>query len=229
MTDLNRELTALLREGGADLVGFADLKDVPEAGMPFGVSVAIRLPPEIVRSIADGPNKAYYEAYHDINACLDRIVAAGAEYLKSIGHQATAQTTKAVVKLNENATLLPHKTVATRAGLGWIGRNALLVTREYGPALRFSSILTDAPIDAAKPVDESSCGECGECVRHCPAGAIKGEQWQAGLSRECLVDVGACGQTMKRLCRERFGIEATICGKCIEVCPFTRRYLKVSE
>ena len=229
MSDLNRELETLLREGGADLVGFADLKDVPEAGMPFGVSVAIRLPTDIVRSIADGPNLPYYETYHDINARLDKIVTAGAEYLKSLGYQATAQTTKAVVKLNENATLLPHKTVATRAGLGWIGTNALLVTREFGPALRFSSILTDAPLEAAKPVDESSCGDCGECVRHCPAGAIKGDKWQVGLSRERLVDVGACSQTMEMLCQERFGIEATICGKCIEVCPFTRRYLQVLE
>jgi epoxyqueuosine reductase QueG len=229
MSDLNRELEALLREGGADLVGFADLREVPEAGLPFGVSVAIRLPPGIVRSIADGPNLPYYETYHDINARLDAIVTAGAEYLTNLGYRAKAQTTKAVVKLDENRTLLPHKTVATRAGLGWIGRSALLVTREYGPALRISSILTDAPLDAAKPVDESSCGDCGECIRHCPAGALVGGKWQLGLSRERLVDVGACSQTAKRLCRERFGIEATICGKCIEVCPFTRRYLRASE
>ena len=229
MSDLNRELEALLRECGADLVGFADLLDVKEAGLPFGVSVAIRLPPAIVRSIADGPNRAYYEAYHDINARLDRIVTAGAEFLKGLGYRAKAQTTKTVVKLDENATQLPHKTVAIRAGLGWIGRSALLVTREYGPALRFSTILTDAPLDVARPVDVSSCGDCGECVRHCPAGALKGEKWVSGLSRERLVDVSACSQTAKRLCRERFGIEATICGKCIEVCPFTRRYLKASE
>jgi len=227
--ELNRELAALLRESGADLVGFADLQDVPEAGLPFGVSVAVRLPPGIVRSIADGPNLEYYETYHLINARLDRIVTAGAEHLRNLGYQAKAQTTKAVVKLDENRTLLPHKTVATRAGLGWIGRNALLVTREYGPALRISSILTDAPLDTARPVDESACGDCGECVRHCPARVLKGEKWSVGMERECLVDAQACSETAKRLCRERFGIEATICGKCIEVCPFARRYLTASE
>jgi epoxyqueuosine reductase QueG len=180
-------------------------------------------------SIADGPNLPYYETYHEINARLDRIVTAGAEYLKSLGYQAVAQTTKAVVRLDEHTTLLPHKTVATRAGLGWIGRSALLVTREYGPALRLSSILTDAPLKAAEAVSASSCGDCGECVRHCPAGALMGEKWAPGLTRERLVDVETCSQTTKRLCRERFGIEATICGKCIVVCPFTRRYLRASE
>lgn len=229
MNDLNRRLEALLRESGADLVGFADMKDVPEAGLPFGVSVGVRLPPAIVRSIADGPNRSYYDAYNDINARLDRIVTAGAEYLISQGFQAGAQTRSAVVKLDENATQLPHKTVAVRAGLGWIGRSALLVTREYGPSVRFSAILTDAPLKAAAPVDVSACGDCAECVRHCPAGALKGEKWAPGLSRERLVDVDACSRTAKRLSLERFGIEATICGKCIEVCPFTRRYLRTSE
>jgi epoxyqueuosine reductase QueG len=216
----------MLRENGADLVGFADMSGVPEAALPFGVSVAVRLPPEIVRSIADGPNRAYYEAYHAINARLDRIVMLGAEYLAGLGYQAAAQTTRAVVKLDPLRTLLPHKTVSTRAGLGWIGRCALLVTQEYGPALRLSSILTDAPLACASPVDESRCGSCSECVKHCPARALKGEKWTAGMERDHLVDASACRGTAIRLCRERFGEEATICGKCIEVCPHTQRYLQ---
>ena len=206
-------------------MGFADLRGIPEAALPFGVSVAVRLPKEIVRSIADGPNRAYYDAYCEINARLDEIVSRGAEYLKGLGYEAVAQTTKSVIKLDPLRTLLPHKTVATRAGLGWIGKNALLVTEDFGPALRISSILTDAPLECACPVDESRCGGCQECVKHCPACALKGEKWSAGMERDYLVDASACSDTAKRLCRERFGVEATICGKCIEVCPRTQRYL----
>jgi len=226
MSDLNRALEALLRAGGADLVSFGDLRGIPEAALPYGVSVAVRLPPEIVRSIEDGPNRAYYDAYHLLNARLDRIVAMGAEYLTGLGHRAAAQTTKAVVRLDANRTLLPHKTVATRAGLGWIGRSALLVTEEYGPALRLSSLLTDAPLECALPVDESRCGSCSACVQHCPARALTGEMWRAGTERDHLVDAPACSGAMKRLCLERFGMEATVCGQCIASCPYTHGYLR---
>ena len=90
MNDLCRELTALLRAEGADLVGFANLADVPESDLPFGVSVAVALPKEIVRAIEDGPNLSYYETYHLINARLDRIVEAGAAFLMERGFRAFA-------------------------------------------------------------------------------------------------------------------------------------------
>lgn len=229
MNGLNRELEALLRASGADLVGFADLRLVPEANLPFGVAVAIRLPPEIVRSISDGPNLPYYETYHDVNARLDRIVTAGAECLTQRGYHAVAQTTGSVLRLDDDRTPLPHKTVATRAGFGWIGRCALLVTEEYGSALRLSSLTTDAPLDCAEPVDSSRCGSCRECVLNCPASAVAGEIWHAGMVRERMVDAGKCRETARALCAERFGKEATLCGKCIEVCPYTQRYLMRAE
>ena len=91
---------------------------------------------------------------------LDDIVTCGAEFLKENGDQAFANTTK-VVKQNDNwCTPLPHKTVAARAGLGWIGKNCLLVTERCGSAVQLSSFLTNAPMPAEKPVNESKCGKC---------------------------------------------------------------------
>jgi hypothetical protein len=63
-----------------------------------------------------------------------------------------------------DTTPLPHKTVATRAGLGWIGHCALLVTPAFGPALRISSVLTNAPRYHAVPIVRSRCGTCRRCV-----------------------------------------------------------------
>ena len=84
---------------------------------------------------------------------LDNIVSCGAEFLLENGYQAYANTTKAVKQDDNWCTPLPHKTVATRAGLGWIGKNCLLVTKEYGSAVRLSSLLTDAPLPAGTPDD----------------------------------------------------------------------------
>ena len=110
----------------------------------------------------------------------------GAEFLTRNGYHAQANTTK-VVKANEDwRTPLPHKTVATRAGLGWIGKNCLLVTREYGSAVRLSSLLTDAPLPSDVPVTESYCGNCTVCVSRCPAKALTGTLWTPETGREQL-------------------------------------------
>ena len=65
-----------------------------------------------------------------------------------------------------------HKMIARFAGLGWIGRNILLVNPRYGSRVRYVSILTDMPlkIDGENP---DSCGSCRKCISACPAGAIK--------------------------------------------------------
>ena len=116
--------------------------------------------------------------------------------------------------------------MATRAGLGWIGKCALLVTEEYGSALRISSLITDAPLECNAPQKASRCGNCRACAEHCPSGAVTGEAWSAGIVRARLIDAERCAETARALCRERFGKQATLCGKCIVVCPYTRRSLK---
>ena len=70
------------------------------------------------------------------------------------------------------------------AGMGWIGKCALLITPEFGSAVRLTTILTDAPLTTAKPVTESACGECQECVDICPGAACTGHHWKQGLRRE---------------------------------------------
>ena len=229
MEALNRELEGFLQANGADLVGFASLAGVEGAALPVGIAVGVRLPKDIVRSIADGPNPAYYDMYHEINARLDAIVTAGANFLEAKGYRAAAQTTKSVVYVGENPTALPHKTVAVRAGLGWIGKCALLVTERYGSALRISSFLTDAPLETALPVESSRCGACARCVDHCPGRAVTGETWYKGTEREALFEATRCADTARALSADRIGNKATLCGKCIEVCPYTQRYLGSAE
>ncbi len=84
MDELCRELEALLRSEGANLVGFANLTDLSVSDLPYGIAVAIVLPKEIVRSIEDGPNLQYYQTYHEINERLDHIVTAGSAFAKAI-------------------------------------------------------------------------------------------------------------------------------------------------
>ncbi|MDR1464643.1 MAG: 4Fe-4S binding protein [Oscillospiraceae bacterium] len=226
---LTQALLTELTAQGADLAGAGDLRALPAGtreGLPVGVAVAVAYPKKVIRGIAQLPTRDYLDAYHRMNAQLDGIVAAGARWLEARGFRAVAQTLAYAARFEEMyATRLPHKTVATRAGLGWIGKSALLVTPACGPMVRLSSLLTDAPLDCAAPTDESLCGACAACAQACPGGAISGLAWHAGLAREAFFDAAACRQTARARALEGFGIEISQCGKCIEVCPYTRHYL----
>lgn len=230
MNLISAELETLLYAKGASLVGFADLRQImAHSDMPYGVSVAVAIPRETVSSIHGGPNMAYYDAYHRLNAILDGVVTAGASYLKANGYRAYAQTTDAVQEYGVYRTALPHKTVATNAGLGWIGKCALLVTPAYGSAVRLSSLVTDAPLDCAEPVTVSRCGSCHVCTDACPGRAVSGKLWDLTLDRDDFFDPLACRKKAREIAMNRIGKEITLCGKCIESCPYTQRYIKGTE
>ncbi len=222
----------LLRDMGAALVGFADLRALPEEvrqGLPFGISLAVALDPRIIAGIEAGPTAEYYAEYERVNALLDRLGQAAAQMLVERGHRAVAlAATNVGIDPVTYSTQLPHKTVATRAGLGWIGKCALLITEEYGSAIRLATVLTDAEVCAAEPIDESRCGECAACVDACPGNAPSGANWDVGLERASFFDAFAC----RRAAREgaaRAGIKDTVCGMCIAACPWTRRYLQCNR
>ena len=243
------ELTSLLKDRGAQLVGVGDLSSiqlnpgseaaVPAGGdgrntallteafktMKTGVSVALPVPASIVEDLKTALTLEYYHAYNAMNKQLNEIVLAGERFLQEQGYHAHAQTTDRVTGTADNITPLPHKTVAARAGLGWIGKSCLLVTPQYGSAVRLSSIITDAPRPCSRPVLESRCGTCRRCVDFCPAGALKGTLWKAGMPRPELFDWKLCYPVQVERMRKYAGISVDLCGRCFAVCPFTQKYL----
>jgi epoxyqueuosine reductase QueG len=227
MDNLNNKIKTELSRIGADIVGFGNLEELPDEvrnGLPVGISVAVVYPKEIICGIAKLPTQEYCDWYNKLNTLLDMIVTDGAKFLRDLGYKAIAQTREYVgTGENNDNTLLPHKTVATRAAIGWIGKSALLVTNEYGSAIRLSSIITNAPLVTALPINESHCGDCMICTNACPGGAVSGKLWQVGLERDEFFDAVKCRKTARERAKQGFGGSNTICGKCIEVCPYTRR------
>jgi epoxyqueuosine reductase QueG len=230
MNDLNQHITTELLQRGADIVGFGNLEELPNEiheGLPVGISVAVAYPAAVIRGIAVLPTQEYRDWYDKLNERLYVIIARGAELLREMGYRAIAQTREHVGSGGSNgSTALPYKTVATRAGIGWIGKCALLLTDDYGSAIRLSSILTDAPLSTALPVNKSKCGECMICTNACPGHAVSGKTWEIGLHRDEFFDSAQCRKTARERSKQGFGGEITICGKCIEVCPYTRKFTK---
>ncbi len=228
MMPLNSELERMLRTDGASLVGFADttgLSTTLTGGLPRAISIGVRLDPVVIRGIGNGPTQRYFAEYQRVNALLAELCDKVAASLTDAGHRATpAQATTEHFDPKTLSMPLQHKTVATRAGLGWIGKSALLITRQYGPAVRLGSVLTDALLQTGEPVNTSSCGACRRCVEQCPAGAIVGDNWELGSPRESIYAAPTCRAKARELSNAQ-GIEATICGICIHACPWTQRYL----
>ena len=226
MKNLKEEIFKFLKESGAELMGVADLSDVPESPYPVGICFMMPVPKHIINDLLTAPTEEYHQMYHSHNAKLNEMGETVAAILQEKGYNAAANTTDRVIwDKATHSTPLPHKTVATKAGLGWIGKSCILVTKEFGGAFRMSVVLTDAPLPADEPITESRCGSCRKCVDVCPAQCLKGVNWKAGMAREEIADVFACDQTMRKNMMSSHGYEFTICGKCFAVCPYTQQYL----
>ena len=229
MAGTNEDIRTILLEEGAALVGFADMTAVPDEerkGMPRALSIAVALEPGIISQITTGPTPEYFREYARANALLSALARRAAGLLKGRGYAAAAlePTTEEFDAVRLRAGL-SHKMAATRSGLGWIGKNALVITKPFGSAVRLTTVLTDAPLETGTPLDESQCGTCTACVEACPAKAPSGKNWRLGTGRDEFFDAHACCRKATEFC-EAAGIDSTICGICIEACPWTRKYLK---
>ena len=230
LTTLTESFTAEMKEAGALMVGFADLRIVqprPFPELPIGVAVAV---PFAEPSLARHPgapeaDPRYIEAYVKSGRSLDPLAARGVEFLRAAGYEAWGYGSemffdKRGQDMNPEAYLTSfyqHKTTATLAGLGWIGRMGVLVTPEFGPHVWLATIVTDAPFSPAEAVTESRCGSCRKCQEACPVEAIKGPAWRRGLSRDDLLDVKKCF-AHRRERGQNAGMP--MCGLCLAACPF---------
>ena len=226
---LSSQLRNYLIKNGAVEVGYADITNfTPKKELPIGVVFYITYPKEIIINMQNAPTQEYVDELVNINSRLDELGMKCEEFLIKKGHDAYAQTKKRLgTDFGEfNSFELPHKTIATRAGLGWIGKSALFTTKEYGSALRLSSVLTDAPLEIGKPILKSRCGKCMECRDACLGGAISGINWNYKLKRNEFYDDKKCEEYALKISEENLGKADTVCGKCIFACPHTQKYVR---
>ena len=226
---LSVELKKFLKKNGATEVGYADINTfTPKEELTNGVVFYITYPKNIIRKMENAPTQEYVDELVSMNTRLDELGMKCEKFLIKKGFKAYAQTKKRLgTDFGENNSFeLPHKTIATRAGLGWIGKSALFTTIKYGSALRLSSVLTNAPLKIGKPVLKSKCGKCMKCEKACLGGAISGKEWNHTLSRNNFYDDKKCEKYALKVSYENLGKKDTVCGKCIYACPHTQKYIK---
>jgi epoxyqueuosine reductase len=211
------------------IYGFADLTGLlidKFKGYNYGISIGLRLDRAIVDEIIGGPTMRYFLHYKKINedlAVLSGKIIADLKNnnIDSLAISPTVSTEELdSTYYNTLRTDLSHKMVATRAGLGWIGKTDLLVTRKFGPKLRLTSILLkESVVSHTRPINKSKCGSCRLCVDICPAQAATGTTWDINIEREIFFDAWKCRNQCAEFGRTRLSANARVCGMCVAACP----------
>ena len=212
------------------LWGAADLRDLStprdETGQEFSFALAWAVPmnPLIMVGIQNGPNQAYADEYARVNTRINELSVSLAGEIKARGFRSKplkASDRSDPVNIKGD---FPHKTAATRAGLGWVGRHCQLITRLFGSWIRLGTVFTDIALQGGPAIERNFCGCCTRCVEACPAKALKGNPWYPGVLREEILDVRVCDQWKKEHYFQYHN--GHNCGICSAVCPYGLKVLK---
>lgn len=114
---------------------------------------------------------------------------------------------------------LPRREAAARAGLGWLGRNNMLITA-LGSSVRLVTLVTDMPLEPTGPPMQSRCGDCTLCIEACPAGALLGP-YRYDCSR-CLCYLSEYDVPVPEDLFGTFANHLLGCEECQRVCPHKR-------
>lgn len=202
---------------GMDLFGVADIQKVKNefslsekilGKMDRAVCLGVRLSGAILEEIEHAPTKLYFHHYRVVNTLLDQAALKVSNYIQRKGYEALAIPATQIIDWEKNTAHLSHRKLGVLAGLGWMGRNNLLVNEKLGSQFRLVSILTDMPLKADSPV-KNNCGTCRLCVKICPSGAIK-----EGPDD---FDHIKCFEKLKSFQAQR-QVEQFVCGICVNVC-----------
>ena len=180
-------------------------------GLTRGLSVGVRVSSAVLRGVIDGPTRHYLHHYRMLNMLIDQITLKLSLAIQELGCEAMPIAASQLVDWDAQTAHLSHKMIALRAGIGWIGRNNLLMHPELGCHIRLGTVLTDMPLPT-DTLHEGSCGTCRLCIDSCPVNAI-GESHKEWDKHSCLTQLKSFAKTTN--------IGQYICGLCVKVCKGT--------
>ncbi len=211
------EIRAIFAQHPDVLYGFADIAYSPYAAqyafaLVFAVPYGERLTPETW-------TEARFE--RGIRTARDRLEGVAAQVEAVLRRGGVRFWAPPVAQKDETELLAPFsfKYAAVMAGLGWIGKNDVVITERYGPRVRLSAILIDAPFTCGEPRLRSGCPDgCTRCVDICPCKALKDRRWTPDAQRAEIIDYRLCNR-FRSAWIPKLGRKSA-CGLCLAACPF---------
>lgn len=224
---------AYTRSLGVDLFGVADISTASDyvsnqggshlSEFPRAISLGVRLIDDVVDQLINHQDLAtiasYRGVYDSANSALDRAALMVAKMIQEEGHRAYPISASSMLNNGRLEGVFSHKLAANLAGLGWIGKNCLLITPRNGPRVRLASVLTDAQLEVGAPIP-NGCKTCARCVDICPAKALTGAPFNPAEPRDVRFTATKCDEyTTERM--KTFG--DVNCGLCVYICPYGNR------
>jgi len=211
------ELKTFVLAQGISVCGVADIRKErrdflldrkTSAQFDWALAMGKRLLDPVIEDINDRPTPLYFHHYRQLNFFLDRAAFLTASLIQEKGYKALPVPASQTIDWKSQKGHLSHKRIGELAGLGWIGRNNLLVNPKWGARFRLVTVLTDLPLEAGSPL-EKDCGVCQRCLPVCPTQAIK--------ERREDFDHWACYEKLKEFHKLPL-IGQHICGICVKAC-----------
>ncbi len=182
---------------------------VPEGPWRGAIVWGLPLPDEVVDELDQGPTPQYARIYEEWNRRLDKIAQDAEACLRMFGIKAHAISASHVIDRQQQRGEVSHRHLAAAFGMGWIGKHGLLVTNQWGPALRLTTLLLDQPVEPSAKIPVGKCGSCHACIDACQVDALV-----LPLNPE---KITRCWTLLKNYQLDP-DIGQQICGICIQAC-----------
>jgi len=169
-------------------------------------------PPDAAAPTAKVAGYAQYEDYHSfIKERLYQLT----DFIKSLAGAGFKS------KICVDSVPLAERALAARAGLGFIGKNHMLINPKFGCRLFLGEIVTDFKLPTDEPI-AGDCADCRKCLDACPTGALRPDgQFDAGVCINYLT-IEYKGQIPPGLA-EKIGDRLFGCDECVAVCPYQKQ------
>ncbi len=115
-----------------------------------------------------------------------------------------------------------ERTWAQQSGLGWVGRNGNLITKQSGSFYFIATLITDLELPADDPFTRDHCGTCTRCVDECPTDAILPDKVIDGSRCISYFTIELKDQLIPAEMKDRFDGWMFGCDTCQDVCPWNR-------
>jgi len=163
------------------------------------------------------PRIAKYARGEDYHRVTQQRLAELAEFLRVNGAQLT--------RVYADAGPVPERELAQRAGLGWIGKNTMLITPGAGSFFFIGSVFTDLELDLDSPFELDRCGSCTRCLEACPTAAFVEPRMLDATRCISYLTIEHRGPIPGELAA-RFEGYAFGCDICNDVCPWNQRFAR---